>query len=277
MKSEERHRLKHNALADTLADLPDVIKEQGPRTLGLIMVGLCLFFGVIWILNQRESSKRQLSDALVQAMIDTKSSQMLAAQQSQSGEMTEASDPFVQQTAVVEGNLATLEKGDTEMARMALLEEIKLLRSRLYFSAQLLSDQEKQDLLTRIQSDCEKLDAASEGDILMQGMARMGLAMVAEERGDWDAAREIYQKFSSDKDTWGETQFPFIARKRLADMKDWRSPVVFAEPSEEPAADETTSDSSDTTMDSPLNEMVEDAVGNLPSPMPETESEEAAP
>ena len=64
----------------------------------------------------------------------------------------------------------------------------------------------------------------------MAATARFGLALLAEDRGKWDQAKQIYETITDDKEgQLAGTTLPFHAQKRLNLLDGINQPIVFPE------------------------------------------------
>ena len=241
MKAEERHRLKHNALADALGDMPSFIKEQGPRVGVIILVFVILISG--WSIGKGllQSKERERFDELVSVIGLTRSYQLAAAQASQSGELPET-DEISQNALSLSGQLDGLADVDKGVRRMALLEKAKVLRSQLAFTTQQTEAQQDEAILSDLKGIYQQLADENPDSPMIQGLAQMGLGVIAEDRGEMEQARLIYEQVVGQAEKYEGTLYPLQARVRLSQMEQWSAPISFGQATEpveveEPAVD----------------------------------------
>ena len=244
MKAEDRHRLKQNELAAKFEELPEYFRQQGSKWLIGLLVLLFGLAGGFWWRNAKRSAVIQRSDDLQSLVVQVWELRSNAAQRSQSGAQSSGTDPgqFVEGSNRLAASLAGLaEQGPgSGVARTALLEEAKILRSQLYFSDRQLTAGEKESLCDRAEKVYQTILREFATDKLATGTAKLGLGLLAEDRGQWNRAKEIYQEIADAAEgKWAGTIFPFHAKDRLALIGEISVPIVFSAEPPKPETDIT--------------------------------------
>lgn len=234
MKSERRHDLKQNTLAHGLETLPDVGRRHGTKILIIVMVGLA----VALLIRSRVSSSRAAAESAAYALGHGRemveqlqaSSERVPATQfiSVAQEISKAVDTAVRQ--VLES---------TDDPRM--IAEARVLQGDLYW--QLAAIPEPPGSTTRpelalprtddqlLESAATAYKAALDAKSAPQESttsARLGLAAVAENRRQWDAAREQYQKVVDDPQA--PQPLKDLAAGSITRLETLRKPPLIAQP-----------------------------------------------
>ena len=221
MKAEERHKLKTNELASTLAELPEAIKKNWSSIVGVVMLILAVFIGVNWWFKSRAAAQRQSAADLQHALIEMDMAQQAAAAQAQdtgkagTDKNGTNEDPYDLTKPV--GTLARLaDSGSKAVKGSALLAEADAVRSQLLFSNQNVEPARADALCGRAEKLYQKV-LNQYGKIgMLAGGAQLGLGLVAEERNQRDKATEIYNKMVADSGgVLAGTVWPAQAQQRL--------------------------------------------------------------
>jgi tetratricopeptide (TPR) repeat protein len=221
MKSDHRHELKTNELAEWIANLPQWAKENR-NTIIIVIVVLVAAAGVyLWRTYNRRASARQ-QFRLTSLMNSLSNSQMQVLQGHSQGrdlsfvllQPAEQLKTFAQNTT------------DNQMAALALIKRAQALRMELHYRLETVG---RQDLISQINqakaSYTEALEKAS-GNPSLQAMAKFGLGLCEEELGNFDEARRIYQEVAADPAFEG-TAAKTAAQNRLQTVEDYKTKVVF--------------------------------------------------
>jgi len=251
MKAEDRHRLKQNELAAKFEELPEYLRQHGSKWLIGLLVLLFGLAGGFWWRNVKRSAVTQRSDRLQSMVVQVWELRSEAAQRSQSGEQSSGSvqSQFVEESNRLAASLASLaEQGSgSGVARTALLEEAKLLRSQLYFSDRQITAGEKESLCDRAEKIYQTILREFASDKLATGTAKLGLGLLAEDRGQWNRAKGIYQEMADAAEgKWAGTIFPIHAKDRLALLDEISVPIAFSAEPQKPATDGISSQQADT-------------------------------
>jgi hypothetical protein len=187
MKSEERHKLQKNELADWLAKTVAAIKPYQNAIIGGIIVVLLVIIVIVW---QSSESENQAARSWTQlfAALDT-------------------------------GNSSALEKVAVDNPRSSAATSADLLAAdiqfingtNLLFVNKATANQELNKAVLLYQRVCQN---ASSPALLSQ--ATLGLARAKESLGDLSAASELYAEVTS---KWPDSVFAKMATRRLDDIK----------------------------------------------------------
>lgn len=242
MKAERRHELQQNALAKVIKDAPQAWQQYGGRLLLVLVAVLLIVFLIRYQINtNRENTQRaRESLALARQMIDQLRAAhplfspgtpaQLASTRRQSAKDAEdaiqaiiglADDPTITAEALVA-------RGDLNWV-LATMPELPGATTQ----PTLKFDRDEKELLD--------LAAESYNAVLTQFpaqsasviAARFGLGAIAENRGNWDEAREQYEIIEKNENLG--SAYRTQARARLVSLDRWKSAPLIAPPATAPA------------------------------------------
>lgn len=220
MKSDHRHELKTNELADWLSNLPEWTKEN-LTTIILVVVLLSAGVGFyLWrsynrgvaqnrqhveftgLLNQIAAGKMQI----VQSQSQGKDQSFMLLQPANSLET------FAQNTK------------NSRIAALALIKRAEALRAELHYGTV------QKDYLTSqtnlAKASYEKALQKCPEDPSLAAAAKLGIGLCEEELGNFEQARQIYQDVAT-KSEFADTVAAVQAKRRLVAMADYERQVVF--------------------------------------------------
>lgn len=240
MKAQRRHELQENELAKVIKRAPSFWQQSGGKILALLIAVL-----VIALLIQfRRSSNREAHAQAIEglsnarALIDElKASALMIGMEPAEPAGLRRKQYFNDATNII-GEVTRL-TDDRQLTAEALLA-----RGDLNWAAATLPELPGSATQPALQFNRkESLDSAAEayrtvvdnyGDIKQAAVAaRLSLGAIAEERGQWDEAKAIYEKVAAEaKD---QPAYAELARARLQILEQLRNPVILATPSTLPA------------------------------------------
>jgi len=232
MKSDHRHELKTNELADWLGHFPQWAKENRTTLIGaavVIAVAAAVYF---WVFYQKR---------VVSTRTQVRLTGLVTQLPTQKGAIARSLSQGTDQSYVLLDVARDLQEfaqsaTDDEMAALALIDRAEAIRAELHYRLGNVSNAEltKQTALAQA-SYQTALQRASEVPALA-AKAQFGLGLCEEELGNFDKAREIYQAVTSNAEYEG-TAATAEAAYRLETMADYKGSVVFkVAPEPEPQA-----------------------------------------
>lgn len=235
MRAEDRHRLKTNELAQKLSELPEYLGKHS-KTISIVLataVVVCVV-GYFWRSAQNKAYLRQ-NEAFQELFPQIAQAQNNAA--------TAAQDPKAQSETnsytidAILGTLANVsaKTQGTPLGMMALLQQADLKRSELYYSNRLLSDEERENICRTAESLYNQILSQYPNYPQALGTAKLGLALVAEDRGDWEKAKAVYEDILAETDgKLAGTSFPLLAQKQLRRIDEIAISIEFPDIEPEP-------------------------------------------
>jgi len=222
MKSDHRHELKTNELADWLAHFPEWVKENRMTLIGaavVIVVAGAVYFRVFY------------QKSVVSARAQSRLTSLVTQLPSQKGAIARSLSQGMDQSYVlldVARDLQEFARGeaDDEMAALALIDHAEAIRAELHYR---LGDVGKAELTKQIalaQTSYQTALERASATPALAAKAQFGLGLCEEELGNFDKAREIYQDVASNADYEG-TVGKGEAEYRLQTMDDYKAAVVF--------------------------------------------------
>ena len=256
MDAEHRHELKTNELADFLGHLPEFIRKYSNQIIGVILILIALVVIPLYSRMRRQTALAEEA-AMISKIQIARESMFKAAQD------MDSTNPAAAITAAAEDlEEAVQTTKNANLAALALLEKSELLRAELHLSKEVTADMISANL-SKARTACEQAFEKAQSSTL-KGLAELGLGLCAEEAGEYDNAREIYQKIV-EKTEYTGTGVIEQAQRRLLSLNDHMEKVTFVAVEEEPQAEVTTSPS-------PV-----DLLGSLESSLPSISSDELTP
>lgn len=245
MKAQRRHELKTNTLARQLETLPEVGRQHGTK----ILLGVAGVLLVVLLIRQRIASSREQAELAAYSLNHARA---LIGQLETSYERVTRPEQMVAVAQQVarggeEAVAQVLERSDDPR----LLAEARLARGDLNW--QLANLPEAPGATTRpdlqlprsneqlLQSAADSYQAVADFDAAPHNTkiaARLGLAAVAENRHQWDKAREHYQKVVDD--AGAPKPLKGLAAQALSRLQEIQKPVLLAPPATGPASQPAT-------------------------------------
>lgn len=233
MKADERHKLKSNELVESIKELPEFIHEYGSRILTVAIIVLVVGVGLWQWLSYRDSQQIETIENLQNIMMQQSRMQSAAAQRGmvaggQKNDLMAMESYNVSGLAGALGELAS-ENTNTAIGMMALLQQGEAIRSTLYYSDHDMSGEEKEQLYKQAEQIYQNLIRLYPQEAVAMGTGRLGLGLLAEERGNWDQAKKTYESIVKEQDNrFAGTIFAQQARIRLALIDDIKEPIEFS-------------------------------------------------
>jgi len=221
MKSDHRHELKTNELAEWLGNLPEWTKENLVTIIAVVVVVAVAGALYGWRLYSRNvllvQEQAEFTDLLNQ--ISGGKMQILQGQESQGRDFSF----LLLQPA---NNLQAFAKKTSHkrMAAMALIKRAEALRAELHYGSveeQYLANQTNlaKASYTEALEQCPTVPS-------LAAKAKFGLGLCEEELGNFGQARQAYQDITANTD-FENTLVAVQAKRRLQTMADYQQNIVF--------------------------------------------------
>jgi len=232
MKSEHRHELKTNDLAEWIANFPQWAKEN-LRMIIYISIVVVLVLGsyiVHWYRKNVESVRKQLALTGLIAQLSQGKMQILQAQ----ARGVDISYTLIQFADNLQA--AAQDAKDEQMAAVALIKRAEALRMELHYRFGAVSKQDAKAAIERAKASyTEAIEKSSTNPSLM-ATAKLGLGLCEEELGNFEKAQQTYSDITTNTSFEG-TVAVAQAKLRLETMGDYQRKVAF-KPSSKPAPTE---------------------------------------
>ncbi len=232
MKAEERHKLKENELDSLLKDVPGALRNfffgsQISKIITSLLVIMLLFYSLKSIITTAQDSARQKqASELASLMTEISNLKVEAIKGAESAEVDKyltSSKSLVTSFA----KLADSSKSDG-FEITAMLNHAKSLRSQLLYSGTQIETDQRDNILEQISAIYTKLQSKYKSNAIAQGAAKLGLAVIAEDRADYAQAKKLYQEIiDAGTDKLVGTPYALQAKLRLAKIDESSSPLDF--------------------------------------------------
>ncbi len=233
MKTERRHELATNELADWIVHFPQWFKENQTTIIVGAVIVVCLIAYTIFyysrqsgIANEKESAATALLEQLEwqkDTVIEGKSQGL------------GVSDIFLTTASGLSN--AAAETDNSLTSALDLIKRAEALRTELHYRLKPAeSDVQKYQLQQAIESYKQAIEKAK-GNPDISAMAEYGIALSLEDMGDFDGAKKAYEKIADSAEYKGSS-YPARAKLRRELMKDYEEKVFFVQvvrPVEQPA------------------------------------------
>jgi len=222
MKSEHRHELKTNELAEWLGNLPQWTKENLTTIIVIVAVVVAAAAFFVWKTYTKNvvQAREHLEFSNLLNQLSASKMQVLNAQ-------TEGPDLsfIILQPANSLGNFAQ-NTSNNRMAALALIKQAEALRTELHFRPGPISGKDLTDRINQAKAAYTEAIQKSSANVSLRAAAEFGLGLCEEELGSFQEAQQIYQGIVASADFEG-TVANASARHRLETMADYRQKLVF--------------------------------------------------
>ncbi len=223
MKSERRHELATNELADWIVNFPTWLKENMTTVIIGVVVVIALAAYTIFFYH-RENRVWNEKNAMITATIEQLSMQKQAVIQGKTQGMG-VSDLF-QTTANTLKNSAA-ETDNSVLAALAMVKQAEALRTDLHYRLTAAEPDVRKFQFQQAQKIYEEALAKAKADPQVAAMAQYGIGLCLEEIGDFGGAKKAYETLVNEPSYKGTT-YQKRAQVRVNTMSDNQRQVVFA-------------------------------------------------
>jgi hypothetical protein len=226
MKSEHRHELKTNELADWIANLPEWADENRNTIITVAVVIVLAIVVYFWSYYRREvvSVGRQTQlTRLVTEVQQKKNDVARAAMQS-----NDLSKDLSYELLPLADDLQTFAQsaGDNNIAALALIQRGETFRAELHYRLADVSPEDLEKQITKARESYQLALDRAKSNPSLAASAQLGLGLCEEELGRFDQAAALYREVAQ-KPEYAGTVGQATADYRLKVMDDFKTPVVF--------------------------------------------------
>lgn len=235
MKSDHRHELKTNELADWLAHLPEWAHQN--RTSLAIAAVVVVVAAVVYFWSFYRRDVVEVRDQTRLTSLVTQISQQIggvAQAAAQNNDQSYVLVPLAKDLAEFAQNTS-----DNNMAAMALIERGEAIRAELHYRLAEISREELTRQIAQAQASYQQALDRRPSNPALAATAQFGLGLCEEELGNFDQAAAVYREVAQKPEYTG-TAAQAAAAYRLKIMDDYKTAVVFKpapqpKPSQAPA------------------------------------------
>jgi len=234
MKSEHRHDLKTNELAEWLSNLPQWTKENLTIiiVISAVIVAAITFYYIRYGYSKSVVAEEQLEFTNLLNQLSASKMQVLSAQ-AQGRDLSF----ILLQPANSLGTFAQNAKSD-QMAALALIKQAEALRTELHYRPGTVNNKDLTSQINQAKAAyTEAIQTRLQGtsNPSLTAAAEFGLGLCEEELGNFEKAQQIYQIIAENPDFEG-TVAVAQAKHRLETMADYQQKVIFKPAPTPPAA-----------------------------------------
>jgi tetratricopeptide (TPR) repeat protein len=230
MKSDHRHELKTNELADWIMNLPEWA-DQNRRTL-MAAVAVIVAAALIYFVS---FYRKNVVAARTQTRLTTLVSQVPQQTMRAASAVSQNADEsyvLVQTEKDLEDFAAKSSNGN--MAALALIKRGDALRAELHLRLNEVSHEEVATQIAKAQASYQQALERKPSNPSLAAAAQYGLGLCEEELGNFDKAAALYREVA-DKPDYAGTTAQAAAAYRLKTMDDYKSAVAFQPAPPKPA------------------------------------------
>ncbi len=231
MKSERRHELATNELADWVVHFPQWFKENLTTIIATVIIVAGLIVYTIFFYS-RQSRVEEQKEAMAVAILDQLSWQKETVLQGKVQGLG-VSDVFLN-TAGSLGDIAAGTENPV-LSALAMIKRAEALRTELHYRPKIAELDVQKYQLEQARKIYEQALEKAKGQPEIAAMAEYGMALCLEDMGDFAGAEALYNKIISSAEYQGSS-FEARAKLRIKTLKDNKEKVFFvqAEPEQIP-------------------------------------------
>ena len=234
MKSEHRHELKTNELAEWLGNLPEWLKENAKSIIAIAAIIIVVVGFYAWRRYDKNVVQVRQRNEFTNLLNSASTEKTQVAYMQQQG--TDSSHYLLPMANNLKSFAESTNKKN--MAALALIKEAEILRSELHYRLTAINKEDLTQQIDRAKASYNQALSKAPSSPQLASAAKFGLGLCAEGLGDFDQARQIYQEIASNADFEGTVSLA-QAKQRLKYMPDYEKEVVFKPgPKKEPVAAE---------------------------------------
>jgi tetratricopeptide (TPR) repeat protein len=223
MKSEHRHELKTNELAEWLRNFPQWAKDNR-NTIIYVSVLLLVVIGLyVWKYYSKNVIQVNQQVRLTQAISGLQSAEAAVIQAQRQGQ--DLSYKLFDPAEELKSFAQTAE--NDEMAALALIKRGQALRLELLYRPGPVNASDKQAAINQAKQSYQKALDRNPKKVSLQALAKYGLALCELELGNTDQSKEQLAEIIENSDMQSTTTYQ-SAKVRLDTISDYREKITFA-------------------------------------------------
>ena len=222
MKSDHRHELKTNELADWITHFPEWLRENAKVLIGGTAIVILAVVVVAWNRYNKTVLAQNRRADFTRALTDLELTLQQVGQQSLQGR---------DESIALHDSANTLEKLAENMSRktmaaFAYIKQGETLREQLHFQNGRHSKEQIAQLMEQAKACYHQALEKAPNNASLVSVAKYGLGLCEEELGNYNEAKAIYESIVSDNQLAG-TVGRVSAEYRLKTVDRYRGTIVF--------------------------------------------------
>jgi len=223
MKSERRHELESNELAEWFRQLPQLWKENCKKVIYVAVV-IIVAGGAYYFKVYRAKAEALQKRIDITKLVEDFWNLKMAAIEARKKGRDESSRFLILADSV---NTSLRDVKDDGVAALGLIKCGEALRAELYYRPDTPERQVVLHQMSRARQCYEQAFSKAAGQATLMALAKYGLALCEEEIGNIDAAERIYHEIISGPEFAGTVVVAY-AQQRIDTMADYKETIVFA-------------------------------------------------
>ncbi len=223
MKSDHRHELKTNELADWMAHFPQWFKDNTKTIVGATVVVMLLVVVYSWNKYSNNVLAVRHRAEFTQQVAQLGGTMGQVHQKAMDGEDMSF---LLHQSADSLGTLASGANG--HMAAMACIKRAEALRAELHYQWGEVASASLADQMEQAKASYQQAVEKAAGNNSLLSVAHYGLGLCEEELGNMDQARTIFKGIAANE-TLDGTVGKAAAQHRLAGLDQYARKITFNE------------------------------------------------
>jgi len=231
MKSDHRHELKANELAEWINNLPQWARENHSIIICCLVVIIAAISFFVWKIHSRNTAAQKQVEltTLVGQILGSKAQILQAYMQGQDRS-------FIILQPADDLKIFADNTDDDQMAAFALIKRAEAIRIELHYRMGSVNAQEFTGRINEAKASyAEALERCSTNPTLT-AMAKFGIGLCEEELGNFEGAEQIYRDITASADLQG-TVAAAQAKTRLETIADYKQKITFKPAPKKPAAE----------------------------------------
>jgi len=224
MKSERRHELATNELADWIIHFPQWYKEnQTTIIVGAIIIAGLIVYTIFFYSKQGDvwEQKQSMTTALLEQLTWQRET-VLAGKVQGLG----VSDIFLNTAGSLQS--AAAETDNPLLSAFAMIKRAEALRTELHYRPKAAEADVQRYQLEQAKTVYEQAFEKAKDSPEVAAMAEYGIALCLEDMGDFAGAKELYEKIA-DSPQYQGTSFDTRAKFRAQVISDYQEKVFFVQ------------------------------------------------
>ncbi|MDD5134378.1 MAG: hypothetical protein PHP01_03080 [Phycisphaerae bacterium] len=222
MKSDRRHELATNELADWIVNFPQWLKENKTTVAfgAVIVAGLIAYTIFFYSRESRVYDARQSQATAMLEQLRWQKEMVLMGKTQGLG----VSDVFLNTAGSLKDVAA--ETDNPNLGALAMIKRAEALRAELHYRPKVA----EKDVQAYQLQEAKKIysEAMAKANVpMVSAMAEYGMALCLEDMGDFDGAKALYTKIA-DANEYQGTSFSARAKFRADTMADYDGKFAFA-------------------------------------------------
>ena len=222
MKSDHRHELKTNELADWVAHFPEWARENRTSLIAAAAVVLVALIVYFWSFYRRDVVSGRQHARLTSLVTEVPQQMNAVARAAMQGQ----DESYLLLRPQQDLQDFAEKSSDNDMAALALIQRGAALRAELHYRLSETSRDELAKQIGQAQASYQQAMDRRPSSPSLLAAAQYGLGLCEEELGNFDKAREVYREVAQ-KPEYAGTTAQAAAVYRLKIMDDYKTEVVF--------------------------------------------------